>query len=124
MIARARALALAGLLAAAATGSDSRALASALCVGDCASSGYVTVVNIVTGVNIALGATPLSFCPAFDNGSGKVTIDILVTAVGNALRGCPPQPTATDAPSPTPTDDAALDAIAAAFGGLCEQPAQ
>jgi hypothetical protein len=124
VIARVEALALAVLLAAAGS-SGSRARASAVCVGDCADSGYVTVVNIVIGVNIALGATPLSNCPAFDNGSGKVTIDVLVTAVGNALRGCPPQPTATDAPtSPTPTGDAALDAIAAAFSGLCEEPAQ
>jgi hypothetical protein len=97
VIARAKALALAGLLAAAADSSDSRALASARCIGDCADSGYVSVVDIVTGVNIALGATPLSRCPAFDNGNGKVTIGATRSPPLAALRGCPPQPTATDA---------------------------
>ncbi|HVM95818.1 MAG TPA: hypothetical protein VMT89_05485, partial [Candidatus Acidoferrales bacterium] len=39
--------------------------------GDCDGSGSVTIDEIITGVNIALGDSPLSLCPSFDtNGDG------------------------------------------------------
>lgn len=59
------------------------------CVGDCDGDGRVTVDELIKGVNIALGAAPLTTCPAFDaNDSQTVTVDELVTAVNLALNGC------------------------------------
>jgi hypothetical protein len=60
-----------------------------ICIGDCDGSGGVTIDELVKGVSIALGTTPLSDCPAFDaDGSQSVTIDELLRGVGNALNGC------------------------------------
>ena len=60
------------------------------CVGDCDEGGVVTVDELVTGVNIALGTTALEQCVPFDsNGDQLVTVDELVRGVGNALDGCP-----------------------------------
>jgi hypothetical protein len=59
------------------------------CVGDCDKSGTVTVNELVTGVDMALGTLPLEACPQFDaNGDLTVEIDELVAAVDDALRGC------------------------------------
>jgi len=50
----------------------------------------VTVDEIVTGVNIALGLASSQVCPAMDtNGDEQVTIDELLQAVNAALFGCP-----------------------------------
>jgi hypothetical protein len=60
------------------------------CVGDCDGTGMVTIGELITGVNIALGTFPVTTCPAFDaNGDGMVGINELITAVNNALSGCP-----------------------------------
>ena len=60
------------------------------CVGDCDGSGSVAINELVLGVGIALGNTPLSECPSFDcQQTGQVAINCLVTAVNNALNGCP-----------------------------------
>jgi hypothetical protein len=49
--------------------------------------GPVTIANIVTGVNIALDALPLSACPALDfDHDGAITIADLLTAVAAVLR--------------------------------------
>lgn len=88
------------------------------CVGNCDGSPEVTVNELITGVNIALGTFPLSLCPAFDaDDSGGVTVVELVRAVANALFGCgvaPPTvvrptrtPTPTETASPTVTTTAA-----------------
>lgn len=64
-----------------------------ICEGDCANDGSVTVDEIVTGVNVALGGAPLSQCNPFDrDASGGVTVDELVVAINNALGGCPAAP--------------------------------
>jgi hypothetical protein len=61
----------------------------AACAGDCNSDGAVTVDELITGVNIALGGTPLEQCASLDSdGHGAVTVDELVRAVNNALTGC------------------------------------
>ena len=61
------------------------------CAGDCDGDGRVSVDELVTGVNIALAATPLDACPLFDdNEDARLTVDELVTAVNNALSGCRP----------------------------------
>ncbi len=79
----------------------------ASCPGDCNGNGEVTIDELITGVNIALGNAPVSNCPAFDrSGDGEVTIDDLIAAVNAALTGCPAGPTATataDAPTATAT---------------------
>jgi hypothetical protein len=60
------------------------------CVGDCDRNQAVTVDEIVVGVRIVLGASPLGACSALDsNSAGQVTVDELVTAVHHALSGCP-----------------------------------
>lgn len=59
------------------------------CGGDCDGATTVTVDEIIRGVNIALGTTPVGDCPAFDiDGGDTVTVDEIVTAVNNALSGC------------------------------------
>lgn len=61
------------------------------CVGDCNSNGTVSISELITGVNIALGSQPLSNCPSFDpGGNGKVDINELILGVNNALDGCTP----------------------------------
>jgi hypothetical protein len=60
-----------------------------LCAGDCSNDGTVTVDELVTGVNIALGNQSIRACIAFDpGGDDLVTVDELVKAVNNALGGC------------------------------------
>jgi hypothetical protein len=66
------------------------ATAAPSCPGDCNGSHDVTINELITGVNIALGNTGVGTCPAFDrNGDGSVTIDELIRAVNAALSGCP-----------------------------------
>jgi hypothetical protein len=62
----------------------------ASCAGDCAADGTVVVNELVLGVNMALGNTPVQQCPGFDgNDDGRVAVNELVAAVANALNGCP-----------------------------------
>jgi hypothetical protein len=78
----------------------------AKCIGDCDGNGFVTVDEIITGINIALGNVDLFTCEDFDaNGDSQVTVDEILTAVNNALDGCPlVQPSATPRrPTATPT---------------------
>jgi Tol biopolymer transport system component len=66
------------------------AWASGACDGDCSRDGAVTVEELVVGVNIALGTTPLQQCPSFDAGhDDEVTVEELIIAVNNALNSCP-----------------------------------
>ena len=59
------------------------------CVGDCGNDGTVTVDELLTMVNIALGNADASACTAGDaNHDGQITIDEILTAVNNALNGC------------------------------------
>lgn len=59
------------------------------CVGDCDDGNSITVNELVTGVNVALGNVPLSACPPFDaNGDRAVAINELVAAVNAALGVC------------------------------------
>ena len=79
------------------------------CVGDCNGDGDVTIDELITGVGIALGTTPVSACPAVDCLHPGVGIACLVAAVGNSLIGCISTDTLTPAPTretPTPTDTA------------------
>jgi hypothetical protein len=60
-----------------------------LCVGDCNAGGSVSIAELITGVNIALGQAPFPRCPALDRDhDDRVGIDELVAAVRYALNGC------------------------------------
>lgn len=60
------------------------------CLGDCDSSGSVTVDELLVGLNIALGADQVGECTAFEGTTdGAVTVEDLVRGVRNALQGCP-----------------------------------
>ena len=62
---------------------------TAHCAGDCDASGQVTVDEILTMVNIALGNAPVTDCEAGDsNHDMHITVDEILTAVNNALNGC------------------------------------
>jgi hypothetical protein len=64
--------------------------AGAICVGDCSGNRKVSVNELVTGVNIALGALPIEQCAALDcEGNGHVPINCLVRGVNDALGSCP-----------------------------------
>ncbi len=63
---------------------------SAACGGDCGGDGEVTVDEVLTLVNIALGNVDISGCTAGDlSGEGEITVDEIITAVQHALDGCP-----------------------------------
>jgi hypothetical protein len=59
------------------------------CPGDCGGDGQVTIDELVTMVNIALGGKPVSECSVGDtSGDGEITIDEIIQAVNRALNGC------------------------------------
>ncbi len=63
---------------------------SLTCVGDCVGDQHVTVDELVTMVNIALGNAEMSACEnGDDNEDGQITVDEILTAVNVALNGCP-----------------------------------
>jgi hypothetical protein len=60
-----------------------------VCGGDCDGDGRVTVDELITGVNIALGLAAVDRCPPFDTGGdGAVSVAELVAAVSTSLAGC------------------------------------
>jgi len=60
------------------------------CVGDCSGNRVVAINELLLGVNIALGQASWTTCPVFDpNSSEAVEVSELITAVNNALQGCP-----------------------------------
>jgi hypothetical protein len=64
-------------------------LAPLTCLGDCTGGNDVTVNELLTMVNIALGNAQIAACTAGDaNGDGEITINELLVAVSNALNGC------------------------------------
>jgi hypothetical protein len=61
------------------------------CYGDCNDNGSVAVNELILGVNISLGLTPVDACPLADaDDNGQVSISELIKAVNRALYGCPP----------------------------------
>ncbi len=57
-----------------------------ICIGDCNGSGLVTIDEIITLVDIALGDKPVSACP--QGTTGSVNIADIIMAVNNDLYGC------------------------------------
>jgi hypothetical protein len=63
--------------------------ARAVCTGDCNNDGTVSVNELITGVNVALGRMPMTACTAFDSGGdAKVSVAELISGVRAALEGC------------------------------------
>jgi hypothetical protein len=63
--------------------------AAAPCVGDCDRKSGVTVDEILTLVNIALGNVGMAECNSGDaNHDNQITVDEILTAVDAALNGC------------------------------------
>ena len=81
---------------------------AAECAGDCVRDDVITVDEVLTVVNIALGSAPLSQCLSADtNSDGEITVDELLAVVDQALNGCPQAPpTGTPAPPVTATPTA------------------
>lgn len=68
------------------------AYAAPCCDGDCDSDGVVTVNEIITLIDLALGTqTQLSACPNICPCFGDLCTDlsIIVQAIDNALTACP-----------------------------------
>jgi Tol biopolymer transport system component/subtilisin-like proprotein convertase family protein len=62
---------------------------TAPCVGDCQEPAGVTIDEVLTMLNIALGDASVSDCRSGDaNGDGGITVDEILMAVNNALDGC------------------------------------
>ena len=65
--------------------------ARASCVGDCGADQVVTVEEIISMVNIALGTVGINACRAGDaSGDGEITVEEIIMAVAAALSGCTP----------------------------------
>ncbi len=61
----------------------------ARCLGDCSGNNSVTVDEILTMVNIALGNGNISLCRAGDaDGNSQIAINEVLTAVNRLLNGC------------------------------------
>jgi len=79
------------------------------CGGDCDGSNDVTIAELITLVNVALGNGAASSCAAGDaNRNGQITIDEILAALNHALCGCAgpcptPAPTNTRPPLPSPS---------------------
>jgi hypothetical protein len=61
---------------------------TAPCVGDCDGTGSVTIDELITLVNIALGTAQASACPHGVPSGAEVNVAVVVQAVNAALRGC------------------------------------
>ena len=63
---------------------------AAPCAGDCNGDDEVTVNEILSLVNVALGNASVATCEVGDiNGDGEITVNEILAAVNNALTGCP-----------------------------------
>jgi hypothetical protein len=58
------------------------------CVGDCDGGGSVTIDELITLVNIALGNTQPSACPHGISSGAEVDVALILQAVNVALTGC------------------------------------
>jgi photosystem II stability/assembly factor-like uncharacterized protein len=59
-----------------------------VCIGDCAGDGQVTIDEVLTLVNIALGNAQVSACPHSIPSGAAVNVALIIQAVDNALNGC------------------------------------
>ena len=60
-----------------------------ICTGSCNGDDEVTINELLTMVNIALGNASLADCEPGDvNQDGEITVNEILAAVNNALGGC------------------------------------
>jgi hypothetical protein len=60
------------------------------CVGDCDGDDRVVVSELLAGVNVLLERAPVASCPALDRDlDAVISVDEIVAAIRQALRGCP-----------------------------------
>jgi len=60
------------------------------CLGDCNDDYQVSIAELITAVNIALGSASYETCVNADADlDGTIRINDLIAAVGSALQGCP-----------------------------------
>jgi hypothetical protein len=96
-------------------------LAGLPCIGDCDGDEQVSISELITGVNMALGLAPVAQCAAFDsNGDQQVGITELVTAVNAALGSCAGTPRVTD--FVTEVRVVGLDIVGVVRGGSLPAP--
>jgi photosystem II stability/assembly factor-like uncharacterized protein len=67
---------------------DIEQVASPACIGDCDGDAQVTVDELLTLVNFALGAAQAATCPQGVPSGAAVDITLILRAVNNALSGC------------------------------------
>jgi hypothetical protein len=67
---------------------EADATAPEACTGDCDGSGSVTVDDLLTLVNIALGNAQPSACQHGISSGAEVDVALILQAVNNVLRGC------------------------------------
>jgi cysteine-rich repeat protein len=67
---------------------EADAFSSEACTGDCGGTGSVTIDEIITLVNIALGNAQPSACPHGVPDGAEVNIALIIQAVNAALSGC------------------------------------
>src|SRR5512143_3186944 len=78
---------------------NARTVPAAACAGDCNGNAMVTVDEVVTMLDLALGEVAVSACLAGDvNGDDMIAVNEIIAAVNRVLDGCT-EPTQT----PTPT---------------------
>lgn len=71
------------------TGVPTPTVPAGTCNGDCNGDSEVTVDEVITGVNIALGSVAVANCRAMDtNSDQEVTVDEILKAINAALNGC------------------------------------
>jgi hypothetical protein len=58
------------------------------CTGDCDGTGSVTIDELITLVNIALGTAQASACPHGVPNGAEVNVALIIQAVNAALNGC------------------------------------
>lgn len=94
--------------------------ALAVCPGDCDGNGAVTIAEVVTAVNAALGGVDVESCRAADvDGDGAVAIGEVIAAVQAGLGDC--QPVSPPCPVVTVASDDGVSVLAGP--GLLVQPA-
>ena len=63
--------------------------AGGVCTGDCDGGGTVTINEIITLVNVALGSADISACAHGVPPATNVTVAVIIQAVNHALNSCP-----------------------------------
>ena len=72
------------------------------CIGDCNGDGRVSIDELITGVLVELGSSPVDACQAIACDVDLLVINCAVQAVDDALYGCGQLPAPTPTATPVP----------------------